>query len=371
MKVLALYLPQYHRTPDNDRWWGEGYTDWVAAKKAVKYYPGHRQPRVPLNDNYYDLADPTAQAWQWQAGLAKKYGVYGFVVYHYWFGDGKKELYKPMEILLQHPEIDTHYSFCWANLTWRRNWYGVEREVLIKQQYGDKKDWEDHFNYLLQFFKDKRYIKIDNKPIFHIYHSYEIEDLGEMIHCWNDLAKKNGFKGIYWISGNTGSGIDTRTELFDAYYNYEPSFTMKYALPMLARIKKFIKTKWQVYSNFRSLIHRRWDHPAIIDSRLFYANNLKIDSLKDRKCYLGTFCGYDDTPRRQQEGMVFDTTPEDFLQNLRSINSRLHQLDRDDDFVYVTAWNEWGEGAYLEPDTDYEYAYLEAIQAVLGSTKKA
>ena len=163
MRVMALYLPQYHCFKENDEWWGKGYTEWTAVKRGKPLFKNHVQPRVPLNGNYYDLDKEGLDTLRWQAKLAKEHGIYGFSIYQYYF-KGHKLMQRPMEILIENPDIDINYCICWANETWTRTWYGLESEVLIEQEYGDEKDWGEHFDYCLRFFKDERYIKIDNKP---------------------------------------------------------------------------------------------------------------------------------------------------------------------------------------------------------------
>ena len=180
VKILALYLPQFHSIPENDKWWGNGYTEWTAVKNAKPLFANHYQPRIPLDNNYYDLSNNSGKTWFWQAELARKFGIYGFCIYHYWF-EGKQLLERPMEILRDHKEMDINYCICWANETWSRNWYAQERTVLLEQRYGDESAWIKHFEYLNTFFRDKRYIKIDNKPVINIYHSQEITCLKEML----------------------------------------------------------------------------------------------------------------------------------------------------------------------------------------------
>ena len=141
MKILCMYLPQFHEVEENNRWWGAGYTEWTAVKRAKPIYRGHIQPKIPLNENYYDLSDVSARTWKWQSDLARQYGVHGFCVYHYWF-KGKQLLQKPLEILLNHPEIDIRYCICWANESWTRTWYGLEKEMLAEQTYGKEKGWK-------------------------------------------------------------------------------------------------------------------------------------------------------------------------------------------------------------------------------------
>ena len=209
-RIFAAYLPQYHETEDNDRFWGKGYTDWVGVKKASPQFKGHVQPKIPLDDLYYDLTD--IDAIRWQAGLAKKYGVDGFNIYHYWFKDGKQELEKPAELLLDNKDIDIGYFFTWDNNAWKRTWGNISGNdwapvfdltrsdtgaVLVDFSYGDQEKWEEHFYYLLQFFKDDRYLKIDNKPVFMLIGISELNTLKKMVDHWQVLAREHGFDGMF------------------------------------------------------------------------------------------------------------------------------------------------------------------------------
>ena len=160
MKIIAFYLPQFHNIPENDEWWGDGFTEWVNVKKAKPLFDGHVQPKEPLNDNYYNLLDDNIKIWQ--AKIAKEYGVYGFCYYHYWF-NGKLLLEKPMEQMLNNKKIDIPFCISWANEPWTKAWVN-EKKVLIPQSYGGVNEWKEHFDYLLPFFKDERYIKVHNKP---------------------------------------------------------------------------------------------------------------------------------------------------------------------------------------------------------------
>ncbi len=358
MKILAMYLPQYHEIKENNEWWGKGYTEWSAVKKAKPYFASHKQPKIPLSGEYYDLGDPTAKALKWQAQLAKEYGIYGFVFYHYWFKAGKQLLERPMEFLLAHSEIDINYSICWANESWTRTWYGLEKEVLMQQEYGDLEEWTKHFEYLLQFFRDKRYIKINNRPTLHIYHSYEISDLPEILQCWNTLARENGFDGLYVISGNTGGGIDRRNHLFQAYYNFEPSYSLIYKTTKLERLLYGMSVKTRESHN------RVFKHKVIerqIDGTAFVNRMLRDDPVKGAKIYPCVFPQWDNTPRRQYKGTIFlKMDPPAFSIQIH----RILEKYKDSDFLYVNAWNEWGEGAYLEPDQDNQYAYLEELSEI-------
>ncbi len=362
MKTICMYLPQYHSIPENDEWWGNGYTEWTAVKKAKPLYNGHNQPRVPLNNNYYDLEKDGVETWKWQADLAKEFDIYGFCIYHYWFC-GKMLLQKPMEILLENKNINIKFCICWANETWSRRWYDTKPEVLQLQEYGDEEDWRNHFNYLLPFFCDDRYIKIDNKPVVNIYRSYNIDCLGEMIECWNKLAVQNGFNGVYIVSCKAAGKQETRKDLVDAYYIFEPGFSTKnemsfydnavYYLPIISRkiINKILRKKVLLERK----VNVSWVYKKISNRKYIMNDNI----------FPGTFPGWDNTPRCGMEGTAYiNSDSKLFRKNLLHIKEKIQHKQLD--FVYVNAWNEWGEGAYLEPDIENKYDYLKAISDVVS-----
>jgi len=359
MKALAFYLPQYHEIEENNQWWGKGYTEWTAVKDALPFSKAQVQPRVPLNNNYYDLSEKNANTWKWQADLANSFGIHGFVIYHYWFKTGKQLLEKPMEILLSHKEININYCVCWANETWTRTWYGTKKETLMKQEYGDEKEWKNHFNYLLQFFLDDRYIKIDGKPMINIYHTHEIACLKEMLELWEKLSLKAGFKGIYVVSGNTGSKIDTRTNLFNAYYNFEPSYTQIHKCNYLERVEYLCEV-------FMRTLYNKFSHKKVLERPIngnrFIKRMLRRDSLSGVNIFPGVFPQWDNTPRRKYKGTFFKNMG---ATNFRKQIQNAKNNYPNSDFLYINAWNEWGEGAYLEPDETDKYTYLEIVKSEL------
>lgn len=359
MKPIALYLPQFHEIKENNEWWGKGYTEWNAVKGAKPLYKKHYQPKIPLNKNFYDLADESGKIWAWQAKLAKDYNVYGFCIYHYWFYTGEQLLEKPMEILLKHPEIDINYCVCWANETWRRTWYSSKNEVLKEQRYGGENEWSNHFYYLLKFFKDPRYIKVDHKPVVCIYRTNQIAVLNKMIEQWNILAKQNGFSGVYIISCNYDGRYDTRKSI-DAYYNYEPwtSICTHHWNYLIAkeRCERLLRKYYNKFSDRKPL-------PLFkLPATYLYKRNINTLWTNNRKIYLGTMPAFDDTPRRPRKATIIHSVSNDFYENIVQIKKRLIKEKREDDFVFINAWNEWGEGAYLEPDERNKYSYLEAIR---------
>ncbi len=349
-KILAIYLPQFHETEDNNRWWGKGFTDWETVKTAEKYFEGHNEPRVPLG-GYYDLS--TKHAMQRQAELAKKYGIDGFCFYHYYFKDGKRELELPAENLLRWKDIDMPFCFNWASEPWIRSWsricgnvwaekyeksgMEVQRGVLTEQDYGGYEQWEAHFAYLLPFFQDERYIKLDGKPVFVFYSPNDIQPFHEMTACWRRMAAEAGLPGLYLI----GAHINAPNDSLDAAMIYEPRNSMN-----------------QLNNSGRAEIRngvRCFTYGDV------WREALNSEPIPGYRTYFCGISGYDDTPRRGKSGeCMLDQSPEVFQENLRKLIEKSAAYGNE--YLFINAWNEWGEGMYLEPDERYGYAYLEAVK---------
>lgn len=343
LKFIAFYLPQFHRIKENDQWWGEGFTEWTNTKKSVPLFGGHRQPREPLNDYYYDLSD--IRTLKWQAELMEKHHIYGLCFYHYWF-NGKLLLEKPLELLLENKDINIHYCISWANEAWTRNWDGGNREVLMPQNYGTKEDWKRHFDYLLPFFKDERYIKIDHKPLVALYLSTELEHCDEMMNYWRELAKENGFDGLYIAETLNAKQYTLAMASSDACIEFEPCITLFGGY-----------TPWNGHYFMKTLNLFFYDHvwKRILERTSKYGN---------REKFCGAFVDWDNSPRVGMKGSVcIGASPEKFKKYLSKLVSKcIHE--KNDRFIFINAWNEWCEGAYLEPDKDYAYGYLEAIKEI-------
>lgn len=365
MKTLALYLPQFHTIPENDEWWGEGFTEWVNMKKAKPLYEGHYQPRIPLNNNYYDLSDVNVM--KWQTEIAKKYGIYGFCVYHYWF-HGHKLLEKPMEQYLENKDIDFPFCFCWANEHWTNAWVSGENKILIEQDFKDKKDWKTHFEYFLPFFKDKRYIKEDNKPFLVIYLPSIIEPLEEMLEYWNQLAIDNGFDGMKYAYQHYMYYLDAtkNKKCFDYGIEFEPNLSMneiksksKAKLELLKiKLSVFLQTKLHIYFKLRHKEVTKVSYDEIW-------NNILRRSPKDKNMIPGAFVDWDNTPRKGVRGSaLIGATPEKFEYYFDKYLEKI-KTNYSTDKIIMFAWNEWAEGGYLEPDEKNGFGYLEAISRVL------
>lgn len=349
MRVWALNLPQFYETEENNKWWGKGFTEWSSVRKAVPLYPGHIQPIHPYNDYYYDLSKK--ESIKWQADIANKYGVEAFVYYHYWYS-GKHLLEKPCEILLQSPDINIKYCFCWANHSWTRAWDGKDHEILMKQEYGEKDEWEAHFQYLLPFFMDKRYVKIDNKPVFFIYNTSAITNAYDRIKYLNERLIEEGFSGLYVVENINQFNRKPSVSLSQAVFEDEPSYCCRYKISILNKAKRFLCKKFKItdYQNYDEL----WN--LIIKKRETYDG---------RRIFLGGFPCWDNSPRKGKNSRIIKgSTPEKFNEYLKKLKEAEKKRRDSSGILVINAWNEWGEGAILEPTKEHGFAYLEAIKNV-------
>ena len=364
-KIYAMYLPQYHETKENNMFWGQGFTDWISVKNATPLFHNHIQPKVPLNNNYYDLSKKDNI--KWQAEIAKKYGVSGFGIYHYWFNSEETTLTTPAEIILNNDDIDINYFFAWDNASWKRTWSklkgndwspkadiknekGKVPELLIEYKIGGPKDWKMHFEWLLPYFKDKRYIKNNDCPIFLIY-NYSREIL-RMANYWDELAREKGFNGMEIIySYNPFHGIPSNVKKF----RYEPLYS-----------------GWGTYKDrFHRLINRNKEQKSVIKYSydMIWSRIIKgAKRCKDANTYYGAFVSYDDTPRRGNKGkVVLDSSPDKFCNYLSELIDICNSQNKP--YIFLTAWNEWGEGAYLEPDNNEKFGYLESFKNAVCKVK--
>ena len=373
MKIIPLYLPQFHTIPENDEWWGKGFTEWVNVREAKPLFEGHNQPRVPLNNNYYDLSD--IETLKWQCRIAKEYGIYGFCMYHYWF-NGHLLLEKPMEMLLAHPEIDIKYCISWANHDWTDAWKASNRQpkVLIAHNFDDEKDWVDHFNYLLPFFKDPRYMTENNKPLMVIYIPNIIRKLKKMLDVWSQMARDNGFDGLTFIYQSAASSFDNSWDhsLFDYGVEMNPGYVglanrqknssffpklMKYS----HEIKRFLHIR-------RSLLpQKKITEVSKADYDYTWQRILELRPISNTpKMTPCAFTDWDNTPRHKERGYLFQgVAPDKFKSYFKQLIDNTKNF-YDTDMIFVFAWNEWAEGGYLEPDEKNGFAFLEAIKECLS-----
>ena len=372
-KVIAVYYPQFHSIKENDRAWGKGFTDWDRVKSTNPLFEDHYQPREPLNEKYYDLTNPETIAEQVE--LAQKYGIHGFCFYHYWF-DGKLLLEKPLELFFKNTDLKMPFCLSWANETWTKRWVGDHKSVIQKQtHHPDKETWKKHFEYLLPMFLDDRYIKIDKKPVFLFYQPSIITNLKEMMVYWQELALSEGLNGIYFVATKRQKNVpQTVKSDFDAVMKYQPQeayncnnfggrsvfsrmmTNVSFAFPEHIRNKvSKIKDKAAKLNKFDS--QKLWD--SIIKNAYKPVNEFS------GKIFESIYVNWDNTPRYGSKGNVFSLVePLEFEHYLSEMFKKMDQNNAE--YIFVNAWNEWAEGAYLEPDKKYGYQYLEAIYKSLN-----
>ncbi len=346
-RLIAFHLPQFHPTPENDAWWGKGFTEWTNVAKAKPLYPGHYQPHVPADLGFYDLRLPEAR--HAQAELAREYGVEGFCYYHYWFGGGRRMLERPVNEILSSGEPDFPFCLCWANHSWNSIWQGTN-DTLVEQTYPGWDDHAAHFDWLLRAFTDRRYLTLDGKPIFVIYKPDDIPEVSKVMDFWRKRAIQAGLPGL-WLVGvshyNPGwnpqeCGLDAST--MQALPERDGRIPRRYLTTKLKRLLQGRQgpTIWD-YGEVLPILLRRntvsWpDHPLVLPN-------------------------WDNTPRSGLRGLVLhNSTPGLFRGHLREAITRVADRPSEERIVFLKAWNEWAEGNYVEPDQKWGRGYLEVIR---------
>ena len=348
MKLFAMFLPQVHEIPENNEWWGERFTEWTKIKSAKALYRGHEQPVVPL-EGYYNLLDRSTV--EWQTRLMNKFGVDGLVYYHYYF-TGRLLLEKPAENLLKWNDIDQKFFFCWANHSWTRSWE-KSKVKLIEQTYGDVNDWEKHFQYLLKFFVDDRYEKVDNKPVLMIY-DITFKEYAEMMDYFCERCCDYGFSGMYLIERPVLENINQREMsdqvMIDRHTHFrEPAYTLR----------AMIEEKRHSFSGMGRMVQKEFARIGA-KSCIEKINGEEIYHRMIARKYAssdipGIFFSWDSTPRHGRDGYIISPPDyETFVKYMNKISSSQYAL--------INAWNEWSEGMILEPTKKHGYRFLEWIR---------
>lgn len=340
VKPIAFYLPQFHPIPENDAWWGEGFTEWTNVSKAYPNFEGHYQPHVPDELGYYDLRLPEVQ--KRQVELARKYGIYGFCFYYYWFA-GKRLLERPLEQYLADPELDLPFCLCWANENWTRRWDGAEHEILIGQIHNEP-EYLHFIQDISPHFRDPRYIRIDGKPILLVYRINLLPEPYTAARIWREECRRVGIGEIYLMAVQSFGITDPRPYGFDAAVEFPPSY-----LGAEAVSHKSLKI---TNPDFKGRI---FDYNAA-------ARIMTERKADDYTLFKTVMLAWDNTARRQNEGHIFiHATPSNYKSWLKDIVTYTRRnLPKDRRFIFVNAWNEWAEGTHLEPDRRYGYGYLQA-----------
>ncbi len=344
IKPIALFLPQFYPIKENDEWWGKGFTEWTNVKKGKPYFKGHHQPRIPGDKinylNYYQLINSSVIKKQIQ--LAKSHGIYGFGIYYYWFSQ-RRLLEKPLDIYLNDKNLNFPFMLIWANHNWTRRWDGKDKEILISQEYKDE-DPELFIKDIKKYIIDNRYIKINNKPIIGIFQPFKIPKLKETLIIWREKSKEYGIGEIFILICVNGHNINKiqNLNLFDGAYDFPPRNNIaKYR-------NKFRKT--------------------FLYTELIY-KNIKLNKLIDNKkipIYRGSMLEWDNSPRNRK-GRIFENySPEQFyMVNKIIVEWTNYNYEKENRFIFINAWNEWGEGSYLEPDEKYGYSSINSLSKAL------
>lgn len=353
---LAYYLPQFHEIDENNQWWGSGFTEWQQLRAAQQYYPWQeiRKPIAPYGE--YSLLDPKVV--EWQSSISKQHGIDGFIVFDYWFGNQKKLLDKPMQMVLDQ-KLNFDYCLCWAN----HSWYNKRKNITLqKQHYLGTEDYQNYFFHLLPHFKSAHYLKIDNRPIFSIFDPKKIPDLSDFINTFETLAKKAGFNGIYFIADNT-DGNSSYANHFKGYTRSNHFFKKRRKNNLISYIKEKMTRKfgWNQLGPFC------YSYPELV------VNQHK--DFHDANYIPTVFTGWDTTPRHLKRGTILtDFSVESFKAHLNKISQSIntnHNSTNGTQLIIIKSWNEWAEGNLLEPDNIFGYRLLEAYLAFIEALKKS
>ena len=355
MRVLAFHLPQFHPIPENDEWWGAGFTEWTNVTKATPAFPGHYQPHLPADLGFYDLRLPEAR--QAQANLARAYGIGGFVYYHYWF-NGRRILERPVDEILRNGQPDFPFCLCWANENWTRAWDGAERHVLLQQQYSDDDD-EAHIRHLLPYLADPRYIRVGGRPLLMVYRTELLPDPARTAERWRSAALREGLGELFLARVESLAQERDPSDIgFDAAVEFAPDWRT---------IPRQPHSRWVRVKCRAGLIPKGRLMNIVVEYDDVVARMLAKPEPAYRRYRCAT-PGWDNSARRPHGATILhNNTPQAYGRWLRQLVQAERNAGRptDEQLVFVNAWNEWAEGNHLEPDQRWGHAFLEATRAAL------
>jgi hypothetical protein len=345
-RAVAFYLPQFHPVPENDAWWGPGFTEWTNVARARRLYPGHAQPDLPADLGFYDLRLPESRAAQ--AELAQQHGVEAFAYWHYWFGDGRRILERPFTEVLATGDPGISFCLAWANQTWSGIWHGDADRVLMEQRYPGRADHVAHFEAVLPAFRDPRYLRVGGRPVCYVFRPEELPDAGAFVDLWQSLARRAGLEGLYLVaemSDLVGRGVRydrVKEDGFDAgVYMRMPAGTSRRDLLRMRAVRKLA------------------GGPEIHPYTTSWAEQNRTGDLVQPCVYPN----WDNTPRSGRRGIVLQgATPDGFRENVRQAAVSVAHRPADERLLWVKSWNEWAEGNHLEPDLRFGHGWLEALR---------
>lgn len=361
-RVIAFYLPQFHPIPENDLWWGTGFTEWTNVAKAKPLFSGHYQPRIPADLGFYDLRVPETRLAQ--AEIAQAYGIEGFCYWHYWFA-GEQLLERPFNDVLRTKEPKFPFCLAWANESWTGIWHGAPNRLLRAQTYPGFNDHQVHFYKLLQAFADARYMTVEGKPIFVIYRPESIPEVDRVAEFWRGLAIRSGLSGLHLVAYlHAGEFLSWRPQDhgFDAALVANQERIMDIADGLSQRIRRKLATSRRFRALYQSTIHRPIHVFRYAEALPYFVHEEPLDF----EYYPCLIPNWDNTPRSGLNGVVLhDSTPELFRAQVRIATERVRSLSYDRRIIFVKSWNEWAEGNYLEPDLKFGRRYLESLREEL------
>lgn len=352
--LIAFYLPQFHPIAENDSWWGKGFTEWTNVVKAKPLFPGHYQPHLPADLGFYDLR--LADVRLAQADLARESGIYGFCYYHYWF-QGRRLLEQPFNEVLTSGEPDFPFCLCWANETWTRAWDGKSGKHLIEQKYSEEDD-RLHIRWMGKVFQDERYIKIESKPLFLVYRALSIPDPLRTTEIWREEAYKMGIGDIYLcrVESFKNERDDPNRIGFDASVEFQPDWA-NLGTPRFWKLFRLASRIGLLKGIYRNL--RIYNYASVVQNML----DKHDPPFKRFPCVTPS---WDNSPRRKTEAVIIHgSTPRLYERWLNGVIKKSLQKNADNNFIFINAWNEWGEGNHLEPCQKWGTAYLDATKRTL------
>lgn len=356
-RLISFYLPQFHPIPENDEWWGKGFTEWTNVTRAKKKFRGHYQPHLPADLGFYDLRSPEIRAAQ--AELAAAYGISGFCYYHYWF-NGRRLLERPFSEVLTSGKPDFPFCLCWANENWTRIWDGGSKNILVEQHYCESDD-RRHMQCLSEAFKDPRYIRVQGKPIFLVYRAGRIPDPCLTTSVWRDEARKQGVGEILLcrVESFSDEHGDPRDIGFDASVEFQPNWQLL-PTPFFHRRR----LRWLRITDIRRFSNRIWNYSTLAKAAM-------SQTPPPYPRFPGITPMWDNSARRAKGAHILkDSTPALYEEWLKTILKRLRAEPSSDQIVFINAWNEWAEGCHLEPCMKWGRQYLEATKFALQSQRQ-